>query len=217
VRNLSMKILVIAATKKEIEPFITARPDAHFLITGIGIASTIYHLQKKLQHGKYELVIQAGIAGSYSSKYDLEEVVLIHQDTFGDIGAEEKGNFLTVFEMNMGDKNEFPFENGWLKNTSVYLKQYLLKKATGITINKVSDSGLQKKQLLEKFNAEIESMEGAALHYVCLQEKLPFIQIRGISNYVGERDKLKWKMKETINNLNDKLLEIVDSIIVDGR
>ncbi|MBK7884081.1 MAG: hypothetical protein IPJ81_10000 [Chitinophagaceae bacterium] len=55
-------------------------------------------------------------------------------------------------------------------------------------------------------------MEGAALQYVCLQEKIPFIQIRGISNYVGERDKLKWKMKEAIFNLNIELKNIVKKL-----
>ncbi len=48
-------------------------------------------------------------------------------------------------------------------------------------------------------------MEGAALHYVCLQEQIPFVQIRSVSNYVGERDKTKWKMKEAIENLNTEL------------
>jgi futalosine hydrolase len=31
-------------------------------------------------------------------------------------------------------------------------------------------------------------MEGAALHFVCLQEDISFIQLRAISNFVGERD-----------------------------
>ena len=52
-------------------------------------------------------------------------------------------------------------------------------------------------------------MEGAALHYVCLMEKIPFLQIRSISNYVGERNKRNWNMKEAIANLNKKLIEFV--------
>jgi futalosine hydrolase len=39
-------------------------------------------------------------------------------------------------------------------------------------------------------------MEGAALHLVCLENKIPFLQIRGISNWVGERDKSQWKIPE---------------------
>jgi len=53
-------------------------------------------------------------------------------------------------------------------------------------------------------------MEGAAFHYVCLQQHIPFIQIRSISNIVGVRDKNKWKMKEAIESLNKKLIETIE-------
>ena len=82
-----------------------------------------------------------------------------------------------------------------------------------ITVNKISDSALQKQQLLSNFNADIETMEGAALHYVCLQEKIPFLQIRSISNYVGERDKSKWYMKEAIKNLNNTISKLINELI----
>jgi futalosine hydrolase len=55
-------------------------------------------------------------------------------------------------------------------------------------------------------------MEGAALHYVCLQENIPFVQIRSVSNYVGERDKTKWKIQEAIENLNRELLLMINRI-----
>jgi len=52
-------------------------------------------------------------------------------------------------------------------------------------------------------------MEGAAFFYVCLQEKAPFIQIRSISNYVGEQDKSKWEISLAVKNLNNVLLDIL--------
>ncbi len=51
----------------------------------------------------------------------------------------------------------------------------------------------------DTFNPVTESMEGAALHYVCLMEKIPFLQIRSISNYIGERNKKKWDMMDSIH------------------
>jgi len=55
-------------------------------------------------------------------------------------------------------------------------------------------------------------MEGAALHYVCLMEKIPFVQIRGISNYIAERNKKNWNMKESISNLNNELIRLLKNI-----
>jgi futalosine hydrolase len=55
-------------------------------------------------------------------------------------------------------------------------------------------------------------MEGASLHYMGRDLTIPFIQIRAVSNYVGERDKSKWKTQEAIYNLNETLLEFLDAL-----
>jgi futalosine hydrolase len=55
-------------------------------------------------------------------------------------------------------------------------------------------------------------MEGAALHYVCLMEKIPFIQLRSVSNYIAERNKKNWNMKESIGNLNQALIKLLASL-----
>ena len=134
------------------------------------------------------------------------------QDCFADLGFEEKENYIPVFNTAFADKDEFPFTNGWLVNSNEILSKASLPKAKAITVNKVSDSELQKQQFIQTFNADIETMEGAALHYVCLQEQIPFLQIRSISNHVGERDKTKWKMKEAIQNLNTELQILINKL-----
>jgi futalosine hydrolase len=55
-------------------------------------------------------------------------------------------------------------------------------------------------------------MEGASLHFMGRDLTIPFIQIRSVSNYVGERDKSKWEMQEAIYNLNETLLEFLDAL-----
>ena len=204
-----MRILVIAATEFEIAPFIADNKDVEILITGVGVPSTMYHLQKKLPEKAWDLVIQAGIAGSFNYDLGLGEVVLVKQDTFADIGMEEKENFKTVFQAGFAEKDSYPFSDGWLINPNPLFSRSLLPAVKGITVNKVSDSMVQKLQSINNFAPEIESMEGAALHYVCLQERVPFIQIRSISNCIGERDKGKWKLKEAIENLNLALRKLL--------
>lgn len=203
-------ILLMAATKLEIPGFIT---DEHkktdVLITGVGTPSAMYHLQKRLQQIDYDMVIQAGIAGAFSNNLELGETVIVKKDTFGDIGMEEKKIFKTIFQSGFADENEFPYEEGWLINKNKIIDEINLKKVNAVTINKVTDDILQKEQL-GSFHADIETMEGAALHYVCLQENVPFLQVRSISNYVGERDKTKWKMKDAIISLNAEMNKLVD-------
>lgn len=207
-----MRILVVAATEFEIAPFIKTNTNTAVLITGVGVPSTVYHLTKKLLQEKYSMVIQAGIAGSFSKKIKTGEVVVIERDAFGDIGAEEDKHFKTVFQLGFGDENEYPFKDGCLVNTPETLQKSKLKKVNAVTVNKIGDRKKQAEQLKKIFNAQIESMEGAAFHFVCLQQHVPFLQIRSISNKVGERDKTKWNIKEAVKNLNTELIKLVDAI-----
>jgi len=207
-----MQTLIIAATEYEIHPFIARNPHIDVLITGVGAPSAIYFLQKRVQQKDYDLIIQAGIAGSFNSGMALGETFLVKQDCFADIGIEEKGNYTPVFKTELSGKDELHFEGGWLINTHAYLKHPGLPAVKAITVNKLSDSELQKQQYITAFDADIETMEGAALHYVCLQENIPFLQIRSISNYVGERDKTKWKLQEAIENLNAALSRLINKL-----
>ena len=163
------------------------------------------HSKKELTNRKYDLVLQAGIAGAFGKELVLGDIVLVKEDCFADIGIEQKNDFTSIFETQLANKNHFPYNDGWLINNRLLIDKIPVRAVRAVTINKVSDSKKQKAMLIKKFSPQIETMEGAALHYVCLQEKVPFLQIRSISNYVGERDKSKWKMKEAISNLNKEL------------
>ena len=208
----TMQILLIAATGKEIEPFTATNPKTEVLITGVGVPNTLYHLQKRLQQIEYDLIIQAGIAGTFDHNIQLGQTVLVKQDCFADMGIEEKENYTPVFKTEFADKDEFPFENGWLINRDTHLMKSNLPSVKAITVNKISDSDLQKQQFIKEFDADIETMEGAALHYVCLQENISFLQMRSISNHVGERDKTKWMLEEAVENLNTELATLINKL-----
>jgi futalosine hydrolase len=205
-----MKVLIVAATQFEIEPFLQRNATTDFLITGIGIPATIFHLTNKLLEKNYDLVINAGIAGSFNDKISLAEVVFVKEDTFGDIGILENGNFNTLFESGFGNENDFPFTNGRLINNNADAAKLNLPFAKAITVNRITDNVLELNNMQQKFSADIESMEGAAFHYVCLQKKISFLQIRAISNRVGERNKDNWEMKLAIRNLNNELLKLIN-------
>ena len=217
----SMHILLVSATTFEIAPTLLLLEKEQYklnghtvevLITGVGQVNTTYFLTVNLHNKKADLVIQAGIAGTFVHRLNLSQTVLIKQDTFGDVGMEEKQKFTTIFDAGLAGKDDFPFNSGWLVNTNELLNQSLLLSVNAITVNKVSDSLLQRQQLKDHFTPEIESMEGAAFHYVCLQQKISFIQIRSISNAVGERDKSKWAIKDATVNLNIELQKLINSL-----
>ena len=207
-----MKVLLVSATAFEIASYFKQKDTIDVLLTGVGMPKALYHLQKKITENRYNLVIQVGLAGAFTTKFELGETVFVNQDTFGDLGIEEKERFTPIFETDLFNKNEFPFENGWLVNKNKILQQSTLEVVKAVTINKVTDKGNIKQQLIDSFNPDIETMEGAALHYVCLHQNIPFIQLRAISNYVGERDKTKWKIDLAISNLHNELTKLLKQL-----
>lgn len=207
-----MNVLIVAATDFEIELFKQQNKTADILVTGVGIPATIYHLTKKLLTKNYELVIQAGIAGTFREGGSLSEVVAVKEDCFADLGIEEKNTLFTLFDNGFIKENDFPFSDGMLVNPSPFLENIFLPKVRAITVNTISDNNFRNQKIKEKFNAQIETMEGAAFHYVCLQQKINFLQMRSISNKVGERNKSNWELQSSIENLNKELIKIIDNL-----
>lgn len=193
-----MNTLVIASTISEIQPWLETKPQIDWLITGIGIPNTIFKLVQKLNTQKYDRLFQVGIAGTYDQSIDLGEALIVESDCFADLGVWENKAWNSIIDMGWQNPNEFPFDQGKLINTHVNALTY--KKRAGATVQRLTDDLDEINQMQMYHKASVETMEGAAFHYVALQLGIPFCQIRGISNYVGERNKTKWKIKEAIES-----------------
>ena len=115
----------------------------------------------------------------------------------------------TLFELGFADANKLPYTAGLLKNNSSDLSWNFVDAARGITINTISDQLGNAALYQKKFNADVESMEGAALHYVCNMMGIRYCQLRSVSNAVGNRNKTDWNIPLAITNLNTSLNEVV--------
>jgi futalosine hydrolase len=182
------------------------------LVTGVGQLQTAYQLLKKIYTHRPEFIIQAGIGGSTDAN-QTGKVFGIHSERLFDLGVEEKSRFKSIFDLNLGDPNHFPFSKGSLINP---YKRLMLWSGfdflEGITVNEISTRRSRIQDLKQKTSPVVESMEGAALHYVCLMEKIPFLQIRSVSNELGERDKTRWKLSEALLHLNEALIVLIQKL-----
>ena len=218
-----MKIIITAATIGEwmpvflnINPLYTSeskRIKVLFHQSGVGMLATAVSLTKIIVEEKPDLIIQMGIAGTFNTKINLGKVVAIQDETIGDLGVEEDGKWKDIFEMKLEKSSYPPFEKRRLPNQ--WLSQYNLLELTevsGITVNEITTNAKRMEQLIKKYNPITESMEGAALHFVCRDMNIPFLQIRAISNYVGERDKTNWQLKESLDALKETVLKLIDKL-----
>lgn len=228
-----MKILIVSATERDVNlvlqgarnikkkelwlnSFSFESNDIDFLVLGIGLPSAIYRLVLAVQNEKYDRVINIGTAGSYKDNINIGDVVNVISEQFGDIGAEDNGQFQTIFEMRLADKNLKPYTNGKLLNVtdlSKYSKVGNLLKVNGLTVNRASGTIETISERVNKFGPDIETNEGAAIFYVCLMQGIPFIEIRAISNKVEPRNLKNWNVPLALTNLNKKLMEILTEIL----
>lgn len=212
----AMQVLLCAATEMEIAPTLQALSQkegntVNILITGVGLTACTYALTKEVATKRPDAIVQAGVAGSLIPGSSLAKVVVVKSETIGDLGVKEE-TFLSLFDLKLLGRNTPPWQEGKLTNDSHLLPIAGLPIADGVTVNEISTAKEQIAYYRNHLQAQVESMEGAALHYIALMEKIPFLQVRSLSNFIGERDKSKWMMKESIAKLNQALLQILTKL-----
>ncbi|WP_158538726.1 futalosine hydrolase [Chitinophaga skermanii] len=222
-----MKVIITAATLLEIKPLVEHLATVADLITGheysikhhtvkvviggVGMMATAYNVGKEIIMYQPQLVIQAGIAGSFDRNLQLGDVVQITSETLGDLGVEDNLVVKDMFEIGLLKENEAPFTGNQLINPH-QLPYFNFPGVKGVTVNLVSGSIPTIERLEKAYQPSIESMEGAAFHYVCIQEQVPFVQLRSISNYVEIRDKSKWNIPLAVQSLNKALTGFIDQL-----
>lgn len=213
-----MEILLISATQGEIAPLLDRRPlnnprvRISPLITGAGMVPTTWQLAGRLKLSKPDLVIHAGIGGSFKQEYPPGSVVELARDCFADTGARDKdGRFLSMFELGLWQKDEFPFLDGWLPVPShLGIPETELPRVSGITVSTVN--GLQEDidAVVQTYNPDVETMEAAAVIYACLLADIPVRSIRSISNYVEPRNRAAWDIPLAVVRLNNFLMAYLE-------
>ncbi len=218
-----MNVVITAATIGEWMPAFagmnksftqkSSRLKVQFYQSGVGILASSVALTRLAIEDKPDLIIQIGIAGCFKKTMQLGKVVVINEEILGDTGVEENGTWKDIFDLKLEKSNYHPFEKRRLPNP--WLKKFNLLKLpelNAITVNQISTDEKRINQIQKKYKPDLESMEGAVLHYIGREMGIPFIQIRAISNVVGERDKSKWQMKASIDHLNKTVLQYIDAL-----
>ena len=216
------KVLIVAATRKEIEPFLNrfkiepsanvgffvsgVNPHLAVLITGVGMVNTAYYMGRYFLSA-FNYTINAGICGAFNKSIKIGDVVNVVEDLISEMGAQDGDNFIKYQDLNLGGTNVFTSRA--FEKIDDFEK---LKKVKGITVNSVHGNDEHISKTIKLFNPDVESMEGAGFLRGC--EHLPgnCFQIRSVSNYVEKRDKSKWDISLAVTNLNDLLIKVVEDL-----
>lgn len=227
-----MNILLVAATKHELEPLfskgsvealgphvhscrIDGFPVFRVLITGVGTAATVFTVTEYLLKNKCDLAIQVGICGAFDTGLSIGDAVLVEKDRFAQLGAEDDDRFLDVFELGLANKDTYPYTGGWLHGMmDIPAACADLVKVTGITNETTTGSNDTRDKLIAQYHAQIESMEGAGFFFAAAKCNTPALQIRTISNYVEKRNKANWNIPLAVDRLHHTLTHLLPILSV---
>lgn len=206
-----MKILIIAATEVEIAPFLKSEharnPKIEVLVTGVGMTATAFALGQWLQKpDKVDLLLNVGIAGAFDKAIELGALFRVDTDIFSELGAEDHDKFVPVEELGLGQSI---YQSGY---TQQYGHANSLPPAKAITVNTVHGHQPSIDNIYDRVHPHLESMEGAAVFYAGEKAKIPCLQIRSVSNYIENRNRAAWKVKQAVENLNDWLIQFVEEL-----
>ncbi len=228
-----MKILVTAAEEQELRRAERAfdmvkkskdvKAQVEFRLTGIGAVQACHCVTREVVAAAaagepYNLVVNLGIAGSYDLEaFPIGSAAVISREYFADLGFGSEEGFSDLFQYGILEKDGFPYTKGALARQLLpypHIEKVLEKygAGAGATVQCVTGTQARCNEIVDMYNPQIESMEGAGVYYAALMEKVPFFELRTVSNAVGERDTSKWESKAALDTLEECCREIFSVI-----
>jgi futalosine hydrolase len=155
-------ILIIVPTDREAAFFADRGLDAH--VCGVGMAECAASTAFLLADRRPGLAVLAGIAGSYVDELGVGESVVVLSETVADLGRRNSdGTFTPLFQKR-------------------YPATFIPEGLPAVHSNTVDAAGL----VCASADVAVENMEGAAFMAVCERFGVPAMELRTISNRVGE-------------------------------
>ena len=171
--------------------------------TGIGKTNAAHGTTLLLENFSPTLFLLIGCGGAYQRSGMVPgDLAIASKEIFGDDGVITKQGWRSTKYLNLPllckkDKkyyNTFTLDQNILKKATKILRRFKPKKGAFITVSEVSGTKEKADEMESRFRGICENMEGAAVAQLCTLYDIPFLEIRGISNLVKQRNKKEWDL-----------------------
>jgi futalosine hydrolase len=178
--------------------------DVLLLPCGMGKTNAAQTLTAVLETRGATAVVGFGIGGAYpGSGLGLGDVALSTACAYGDEGVEAPQGWLSTEGIGIplweGRYNVFPADAAWARWTAAAMdgEGRNARCGTLLTVSACSGTAAAAATMAARFpGALTEGMEGAALAHVALVYGVPFLEARGVSNIVEDRDPARWRIPD---------------------
>jgi futalosine hydrolase len=177
-------ILVVCALGTELR-FWTPRPNVEVLAGGVGPVEAAIATARRLADGGCDAVVNAGIAGAFRGRARVGDALVIARETLADLGL-EGGLPLALPEGTLVERAD---ADAALVGRCADLPY---RAGSGITVAQVTTTAATGERLAARYGADVESMEGFSVLRAAALAGIPALEVRGISNLVGDRAQSEW-------------------------
>jgi futalosine hydrolase len=186
-----VRLLVVTAVDAERDAVALPDRDGTVLVGGVGPAASAAATSAALATGAHDLVVCAGIGGGFAP-LRAGELAVASSVVFADLGAESDDGF-EPFEF---ATDRYPVEPRIALAISDRIGARL---GAVLTVATVTGTAARTQALLARFpDAVAEGMEGAGIAAAAQLHRVPFVEIRAISNVVGPRERASWRIADAL-------------------
>lgn len=185
------------------------------------------------------LVLQVGIAGAFtgaSRAVTPGDVVVATEEIYADTGSSSPSGWLSADQLGLPlacvdgcvSAGRFVLDDELVREAAGIVDAELRRKEDGVgvaaprtltgrclTSSQVTGLDAQAAVLSRHWGALAESMEGAAAAHMCAFYGVPFLEIRGISNLIGDRDRDSWHIDRAVAVAAQAALAVCAAFAVD--
>lgn len=223
--NCSTGALIVAATPRELQGLlaeveclsqdaVAGRPlyrgqlgtlKIAAVVSGIGKANAAMATATALQLASAPWVLSVGVGGGYpGSGLDVGDLAVATEEIYGDEGVETATGWQGLEAIGIpvwgGQGREYfgrlPTDaDGSSALAGAAAKEGDVVMGPFVTVSTVTGSAARAATLEDRFAAVCETMEGAAIAHAALAAGTRFVEVRGISNRVGPRQRASWQVE----------------------
>lgn len=178
-------ILVVCALPEELR-FVSERANVEIFACGVGPVEAALGTARRLAERHYEAVVNAGIGGAFRGHGAVGDAMLVSDESFADFGLEGAGKLTLPGGATLIERE---------RSDAALLARCLplrIPLGRGLTVAQVTATDATAARLAARYRCDVESMEGFAVLRAAAVARIPALEVRGISNYVGDRAKAEW-------------------------
>lgn len=195
-----MRVLIVVATAGEAARL--ADLPARVVVSGVGPVAAALTTVRELAGKSFDLAVSAGIGGAYpGSELRPGDLAVSSQIVQADLGARDGDSFLDLDALGLSVLPDGPNAGRFAVWDGAASLAARVGAAYGplLTLSTVTGSAEGARQLATRFpGALTEGMEGAGVAHAALLVGIPALEVRGVSNPVGPRDRAAWRLPEAL-------------------